>query len=187
MTDQQPRPNQQETEQPRTGRDSGVGPVSGEGNLVLVSPQGPMHISMSGSGSGPEVVGDVTTHDTPDSTRTPQETVWEKDRRDAAQRRQEDLQRLVQQAAEATGQSEHEVLQDVERTQQRLQAARQGDVTPHPNPRRANNADRATDRARRNAERDRARTRNRGTNSRTIDVTGDGHITITGRDGDVTP
>ncbi|GAB3462469.1 hypothetical protein [Actinophytocola sediminis] len=42
------------------GRDGGVGPVSGEDNLTLVSPQGPVHISTSSPDGNPGVVGDVT-------------------------------------------------------------------------------------------------------------------------------
>lgn len=39
-------------------RDSGVGPVTGEGNLTVVAPEGLLNISMSES--GPRIVGDVT-------------------------------------------------------------------------------------------------------------------------------
>ncbi len=42
----------------REGRSGGIGPVTGDGNLVLNSPQGPLHISMSGRSSKPEVVED---------------------------------------------------------------------------------------------------------------------------------
>jgi hypothetical protein len=182
-TTTQPTPRQEvedhTSEQTRTnagGRDSGVGPVTGEGNLVLVSPQGPLHISMSGSGSGPEVMGDVTpAHDTETDSHQPrkdrprrserersaarQKTNREQVRQQAARRHQEDEQRLIQQAAAASGRTEREVREELESLARRVRGTQQGDVTP---------------------PQSRTQTGKHATADTTpVHVVGDGHITVT--------
>lgn len=160
-----------------TGRASGVGPVSGNGNLTLVSPQGPLHISRSRDGY--TVRGDVTSvHN--DTGRTGQRRV----RSDAERRFDEDQARLVAQAAEASGRTEREVLDEIDQVQQRARrAARQGDVTSTCDS-TSDAAARRTARKADRVERDQtqAQFRDRGSHGSAgpVNVVGDGNVTITG-------
>ncbi len=164
----------------RRGRTGGVGPVIGDGNVVLVSPNGPVSISTRG---------DVTPRRAGNRDDTqPRHTA------------NQDTNRGHEQAAgvgPVVGRNNHVLISPdgpVTIVNGEVATSQSGDVTPHSpgqTPEQSRQRTRRTrtrqdtgeaERRAYQAERDAARARNRRATREpgVIDVIGDGHITITG-------